>query len=228
MRTASRARFEAENPMDVTVVICTWNRAAMLAETLDILAAARVPARIEWECIVVNNHCTDRTDEVLASFAGRLPLRRLSEPIAGLARARNRAVRDARGELLLFIDDDIHVDREWMAAYQDAMAAWPAASYFGGKIEPLYRAEPPAFLTDNLETLAGLLGMLDFGPLPRPLRDEERPFGGNMGVRRSIFDKATFDEHLGHRHLNRNPGEETGFFADLQKQGRQGIWVPAA
>jgi glycosyltransferase involved in cell wall biosynthesis len=200
----------------------------MLADTLAILSAVRVPDRIEWECIVVNNNCTDRTNDVLASFAGRLPLRSINEPIAGISRSRNRAVREARGDVILFTDDDIHVDREWMAAYVDAMAAWPMASYFGGTIEPLYRSQPPAFVTDNLEALAGLLGMLDFGPMQRPFHGEERPFGGNMGVRRAIFDEWTFDEQLGHRHLNRNPGEETAFFADLQKRGRQGVWVPAA
>src|SRR5271166_1204464 len=197
--------------MDVTVVICTWNRAAMLAETLEILSAVRVPTNIEWECIVVNNNCTDRTEEVLASFAGRLPLRNLSEPIAGLARSRNRAVRAARGDLVLFVDDDIHVDREWMAAFVDAMAAWPAASYFGGRIEPLYRTQPPAFVTDNLAALGGMLGMLDYGAVERLFRGTEAPFGGNMGIRRAVFENRTFDEQLGHRHASRMPGEETAF-----------------
>lgn len=214
--------------MDVTVVICTWNRAAMLAETLGILAAVRIPAGLEWECIVVNNNCTDRTDEVLASCAGRLPLRRLSEPVPGLARARNLAARAARGEVILFIDDDIHVDREWMAAYVDAISAWPAASYFGGKIDPLYQAQPPDFVTDNLAALAGLLGMLDLGAVARLFCGTEAPFGGNMGIRRAVFEKHEFDEHFGHRHAARMPGEETAFFDDLRRDGREGVWIPAA
>ena len=55
--------------MDATVAICTWNRATSLAATLESLCAVRVPSGLDWACPVVNNNCTDRTGEVLESFA---------------------------------------------------------------------------------------------------------------------------------------------------------------
>jgi glycosyltransferase involved in cell wall biosynthesis len=214
--------------LDITVAVCTWNRAALLAETLGILSAVRVPAGVEWECLVIDNNSSDRTREVLASFAGRLPLRGLFEPIAGLARARNRAAREARGDFVLFLDDDIRVDREWLAAYVEAIARWPEASYLGGRIVPRYLNDPPSFVTSNLPTLAGLLGSLDFGPEERHFRAGENPYGGNMAVRRAAFASCRFDERLGHRHHERVLGDETDFFEELRRRAQQGVWVPAA
>jgi glycosyltransferase involved in cell wall biosynthesis len=214
--------------VDATVVICTWNRAALLAESLEILCDIRVPPDLEWECLVVNNNCTDGTDDVLASFAGRLPLRRLFEPNPGISRARNHAAREARGDLVLWMDDDIHVDRDWLAAYAEAAGRWPEATYFGGRIAPLYRQEPHPFVTDNLETFQGLLGIRDFGLTERLFTEGENPYGGNMAMRRSVFEKWMFDEKLGHRHAERLVGEETAFFDGLRQQGQNGVWVPAA
>jgi glycosyltransferase involved in cell wall biosynthesis len=214
--------------VDATVAICTWNRAASLAATLESLCAVRVPAGLDWECLVVNNNCTDRTDDVLESFAGRLPLRCLIEPIPGLSRGRNRGVREARGDLVLWMDDDIHVDKEWLAAYVDAAERWPQATYFGGSIEPLYLCEPLSFVTANVGTFQGLLGIRNFGPLERPFREGDGPYGGNMAIRRSVFEKWMFDERLGHQHAYRIAGDETAFFEGLRKSGHEGVWVPGA
>jgi glucosyl-dolichyl phosphate glucuronosyltransferase len=54
----------------------------------------------------------------------------------GLAQARNRAVADFRGDVLLFTDDDVTFGPGWVAAYQDAIRRFPDADYFGGRILP--------------------------------------------------------------------------------------------
>ena len=212
----------------VTVAICTWNRAAILADTLETLTAIRVPAGIEWECLIINNNCSDTTDEVIASFSGRLPLRRLFEATPGIARARNAAIREARGALILFVDDDERADAEWMAAYVDAAARWPSAAYFGGSIEPRYLSEPPAFVTANSKALEGIFGVRDFGPTQRMFRGGEAPYGGNMAIRRRVFAETSFDENLGHHHADRVLGEETRFFEELNRRHEHGVWVPEA
>ena len=214
--------------MNVTVVICTWNRAASLARTLEILCAVRVPAGLEWECVVVNNNSSDHTDEVLASFCHRLPLRRLFEPMPGLSHARNHAAREAGGDLVLWTDDDIRIDREWMAAYVDAARRWPEASYFGGIIKPLFPLEPPPFVSAHRKIFQGLLGSRDFGPVERPFPEQEGPYGGNMAVRRAVLENWSFDPRLGHHHAERITGEETAFFNQLRRHGHQGVWVPSA
>jgi glycosyltransferase involved in cell wall biosynthesis len=207
--------------MDVTVAICTWNRAPVLAGTLEVLSHLHIPGGLEWECIVVNNNCTDATDDVIAANAQRIPIRRVFEPVAGLARARNCAVREARGDLVLFLDDDIRVDTDWMAAYLDAAARWPRASYFGGVIEPLYPSPPPVFVSANLEALAGLLALHDFGPREHQFGEDEAPYGGNMAFRHAALAQHSFNERLGHHHGDRVMGEEYAFF-DLLRQ--RALW----
>jgi hypothetical protein len=126
------------------------------------------------------------------------------------------------------MDDDIHVDRDWLTAYEEAAGRWPEATFFGGRIEPLYRQEPHRFVTANPDTFQGLFGTRDFGPVERLFSEGESPYGGNMAVRRAVFEKWVFDEKLGHRHAERIAGEETAFFDDLRRQGQAGVWVPAA
>ena len=77
--------------MHLTVAICTWNRAGLLARTLERLVAMESPVA-PWEVLVVDNGSTDDTPRVLDRFASRLPLRRLLEPALGLSNARNAAV----------------------------------------------------------------------------------------------------------------------------------------
>ena len=66
--------------LEMSVVICTWNRSRLLRLTLEQMTDLDVPTGMTWELIVVNNNCSDDTDSVLADFHNRLPLVRLFEP----------------------------------------------------------------------------------------------------------------------------------------------------
>ena len=76
--------------MRVSVAICTWNRAKLLDQTLSRMHQLLIPRGVTWELIVVNNNCTDETDEVLAEHARRLPLRRMYEQTPGKSHALKR------------------------------------------------------------------------------------------------------------------------------------------
>src|SRR5204862_6920845 len=118
-------------PVSVSVVICTWNRAGLLDQTLARMRELHVPAGLAWELLVVNNNCTDDTDAVVARHAPHLPLRVVHEPKQGHSNARNRGVAEARGELVLWTDDDVQVDPGWLAALADGAARHPGAAGFG-------------------------------------------------------------------------------------------------
>ena len=75
--------------MKITVAICTWNRAALLDQTLCEMHKLEIPAGVEWELLVVNNNCTDGTDAVVAEHAKGLPILRLFEARPGLSNAGN-------------------------------------------------------------------------------------------------------------------------------------------
>src|SRR5690606_2409380 len=104
----------------LTVAICTWNRSFLLARTLEQLGALIVPPGLRWELLVVDNASSDDTSQVLQGYLGRLPLRVVREERPGLSNARNAAIRAARGEYIIWTDDDVLVAPGWLAAYSDA------------------------------------------------------------------------------------------------------------
>jgi glycosyltransferase involved in cell wall biosynthesis len=214
--------------MQISVAICTWNRAAWLDRTLTELRSLRIPTGVEWELLVVNNNCSDNTDEVLRRHANLLPLHSIFESRQGLSNARNAAVRATRGELLLWTDDDVLVDAGWLGAYAAAAARWPEAAYFGGRIEPLYEETPPQWVLENLPMLEGALVIRDLGPRERLLDVRESPFGANMAIRRRVLEAGCFDPSLGRSGQDCILGEEVALVSRLRAKGLTGVWVPSA
>ena len=101
------------------------------------------------EVVVVNNNCEDHTDEVIRAFVDRLPIRREFEPERGHSRARNRGVDTAKGDYIVWTDDDVVVDPGWLAAYSRAFRRWPEAALFGGPIIPKFEPPSPKWLAQS-------------------------------------------------------------------------------
>ena len=120
----------------ISICICTYNRSESLWRTLDSLAKQDDIDSGAVEVLIVDNNCTDGTSNVVEAFREKLPIRRVTESRQGLAHARNRAVADFRGDVLLFTDDDIRFGAGWLTAYRDAIRRFPDADYFGGRILP--------------------------------------------------------------------------------------------
>jgi glycosyltransferase involved in cell wall biosynthesis len=214
--------------MKITVAICTWNRFALLKETLEHLARVAIPPGIEWELLVVNNNSTDDTDVVLSSFAKRLPLRTVMEKVPGLSNARNHAVREAKGDYLLWTDDDVLVDEHWMAAYYDAFTRRPEAAIFGGNIEPWFAGTPPKWLLRVWPRVASAYASRELGETEVVLSDEVLPFGANFAVRTAEQRRYLYDPQLGVRPDNIMGGEETTLIRRMLADGISGLWVPQA
>lgn len=217
--------------MDCTVVVCTRNRRASLLETLASLAAQRAAAA--WEILVVDNGSADGTPRAVEELAASLPapLRLAVEPEAGLSRARNRGLEAARGEAVLFIDDDVTCLPGWLAAHAAAFQD-PAVAGTAGRILPVLPPGTPADLAAVLAAeIGGPTSRYDFGPQPGPIpREGEQPppFGANMGVRRAVALRCGgFRTDLGWgRSLV--PSEETEFFRRVRAAGGTLLYAPAA
>jgi glycosyltransferase involved in cell wall biosynthesis len=214
--------------MFVSVVICTWNRCLLLRQTLERLTQLRVPPDVGWELLVVNNNCTDATEEVLAEFGNALPLRRTFESNPGLSHARNRAIGEARGDYLLWTDDDVHVAPDWLAEYARALERWPEAAYLGGPVAPQFAVPPPAWVRRHFDLLQSPFALRDYGPEVRPLAPNEKPFGANMLIRKDVLRPGAFDPRLGRTGTASLLGEEAQLFAELERAGHQGVWVGTA
>jgi glycosyltransferase involved in cell wall biosynthesis len=214
--------------MDITVAICTWNRARLLDVTLTQMRKLRIPADIDWEILVVNNRSTDKTDEIIHRHTPHLPLRPLFEEKQGHSHARNRALMEAHGDLVLWTDDDVLVDPDWVAAYIEAAQAWPDAAYFGGNIEPLFETNPPAWILKNPQLVEAPFAVRQLGHDTRPLDSSEMPFGANMAFRRRFLAGLSFDSTLGRVGAGFISGDEIDLIRRLLQQGAKGVWVGSA
>lgn len=212
----------------LTVAICTWNRCELLRQTLERMTSLSVPAGLDWELVVVNNRSTDETDAVLGGFEDRLPLRRVFEPTPGQSNARNAAIGAARGEYVVWTDDDVLVDAGWLAAYADAFERWPDAAFFGGPIEPWFEGDPPAWLRAGIRRVEAAYAVLDLGPEPVRLSARTFPYGANMAVRRRVYESVRYDPGLGLRPGSSMRGEEKALVEHLARAGQEGWWVPGA
>ncbi len=214
----------------ITVAICTYNRAELLDKTLDRLQSIRKPAHSEWEVLVVNNRCTDGTDAVIEKYVSSLPLRRIYQPVQGLSNARNAAVENARGNYILWTDDDVLVSDGWLQAYEEAFERYPDAAIFGGPIEPWFEVDPPAWLAGNWQRLASAFAARDLGD------DELRfdfskgliPYGANFCIRAQEQKAALYDPVLGRNGGKTVLGEETEVVRKILADGGHGWWLPNA
>jgi glucosyl-dolichyl phosphate glucuronosyltransferase len=219
--------FAAPTPR-ISVVICTWNRSRLLRLTLEQMTHLEVPLTTIWELIVVNNNCTDDTDRVLADFENRLPLVRLFEPIPGKSHAGNLAVREAKGEYIVWTDDDVLVEPDWLKAYLNAFEHWPDAAIFAGAIDPWFEQAPPKWLELVFLKVANAYAALDHGPAGFDLTASTYPYGANMALKRSAQLREPYDTRLGPRPNSGIRGEEMIMARRLFAAGATGRWVPEA
>jgi glycosyltransferase involved in cell wall biosynthesis len=216
--------------IDATVLICTYNRAELLGETLESIARSRVD-RLRWDVIVVDNNSTDRTREVVAERAVRypVPLRYLFEPRQGKSHALNAGLAETTAVIVVFTDDDVRVDQGWLEAACGPMLADPSVDYTGGPVHPIWEQPCPPWLDSTRSDLWGTLAILDYGPEPFVFEDRRRvPLGANMAVRRVLIERiGGFDPELGRRGKSLLGQEQAEFFCRSRAIGARGLYVPA-
>ncbi len=171
--------------MDITVAICTWNRANILRATLENLLKLKTPARTQWELVLVDNNSSDDTANVIAEFEGRLPIRSFHEPRQGHTYARNRALAEARGTWVVWTDDDVAPEENWLEATWQAFRDFDA-DFVYGKIKPQWPEEAPSWY--GYEAFHGKFALLDLGDHGFvATRLEQTFFGANHAGRRDAF-----------------------------------------
>ena len=192
------------------------------------MVSLHIPSGVTWELLVVNNNSNDHTESVLTDYADKLPIRSVFEASPGLSNARNRAVREAQGDLIIWTDDDVLVDRDWLAAYADAANRWPMIAFFGGPIEPWFEGKPPQWLERIYSRVENAFAARNLGPDPHLLTEGKFPFGANMAMCTNVQRCYLFDPKLGLRPGSRIVGEESVVFEQMTRDGLEGRWVPGA
>lgn len=195
--------------MDCSIIICTRNRAPMLEETLRAFQTVKVPRDWQVELIVADNGSTDRTAEVVKSASHpALAIRRVYDARPGKSRAQNTAMAQAKGEALLFTDDDVR----------------PAEGWLENMARPL--------LEKRCDAVAGRILLADYLRRPwftgmhelwlaevwDPEIQSPELVGASMGIHRAVFDQIdNFDEELGPGATGF--GEETLVWMQMKEAG---------
>jgi glycosyltransferase involved in cell wall biosynthesis len=216
-----------KNASSISIVICTYNRGDILRETLDSYATMTGAFDAGVELLVVDNNSTDQTREITTSFVeSHAGVRYVFERQTGLSYARNTGIKEARGDIIAFVDDDVYFDTDWLQAVRGVFACRPDADCMGGKSIPTFDCGRPDWLSDDF---LGYYGSTNSGDMEKWMVYPEHPYGLNMAFRRNVFETAgAFDPKLGRIKTNLLSGEESDLFWRIDKAGLKVRYEPAA
>ena len=236
MTSGSRNDANAGGAPDVTVLIATYNRAAMLDETLTWLARMRVSSTLAWDAIVIDNNSADDTRAVVERHIPDFPvrLRYLFEGRQGRSSALNAGIAAAGGSVLAFTDDDVRVADGWLdAAATPLLSSLPGAdsslAYAGGPVRPIWGTDPPDWLDLTRGDLWGTIAIQDHGDTPFIYEEARKvPLGANMAVRRDVFARiGGFRADLGRSQGRLVLGQEVPeLLLRAGAAGLRGMYVP--
>ena len=214
--------------MKIEIILCTHNRYQTLRKALESAAALVLSDQVEWQVLVVDNCSRDKTREVVEDFCRRYPghFRYLFEGRPGKSYALNTGIREANGDVLAFMDDDVTVENNWLhnltAPLHDGK--WAGA---GGRVIPEWSRPAPRWLSPKAWYATGPLVQFDLGDEAGELF--EPPFGTNMAFRREMFETyGDFLVDLGPRPGSEIRNEDTEFGSRLLSAGERLFYEPSA
>lgn len=223
--------------MLLSIIIATHNRAGTLTDALTRILNQKTDGSFEYELILVDNNSNDNTKTIVESFAARIDgrLRYLFESKRGKSNALNKGIKEARGEIIVFTDDDVIADPSWLMSIVQCFKIYQC-DFAGGRVLPLYQQETPQWIKDNADILAGPIVRYDFGENVKRLEKFQKPFhefiGANFALKKELFEEVgMFRADLGPG--TGTMGEDTEFIKRLVKKnkifyycGKAVVWHP--
>jgi glycosyltransferase involved in cell wall biosynthesis len=211
----------------ITLIICTYNREKYIGPLLDSIAKNDYPTT-DYEIVLVDNNCTDNTRGVCEQFAEAhrdITLRYVVETEQGLSAARNKGIKEAKGDIIIYVDDDALVDVDYIRIYAEHFASHPETMAAGGPIEPLYETEEPKWMSPYTKAL--LTAWMNYGDKVREYPNGRYPGGGNAAYRKVVFDQVgMFNIELGRKGSLLLASEEKDIFDKMHALGMQVLYLP--
>lgn len=204
--------------MDLSVVICTRNRAGYLPKMLASIQKLHYSGII-WELILVDNNSSDDTLSILENFRLNfsVPTQVIHEPKDGLSNARNTGWRAAQGEIVSFTDDDCYPQEDWLTTTVKAFNEYDVA-YVGGRVLLFDQDDAPVTIQTSTQPLHfAARAHIESGQI----------IGANFAFRRKLFaDIGGFDTRLG-AGTRFHSGEDTDLLTRASKSGFEGRYEPS-
>ena len=219
---------------DISVIICTHNRAFMLPDVLDSLEKTETPENTEIELVIVDNACSDDTYQTIEEYTpkSKFKITPLKEPKKGKTFALNTAIKKAAGNLLAFIDDDHIVSPGYFKAICSALEDYPDCNLFCGRITPNWDGSEPAWVHDDTSYPIRPFPIPNFNMGDHVLEVQLDkgmfiPGAGNLVIKKSVFENVgLFSEGFGPKGHNLRGGEDLEFVRRALKQGERLVYFP--
>lgn len=214
----------------ISVILCTYNRDRYIYNVLQSIVNGDLP-RSEYEIVLVDNNSSDNTKGECQRFVADFPdvvLRYCFEEKQGLSHARNCGITNAHGDLLVYVDDDAIVNKEYLSTYADFFKRNSDAVAAGGPILPQYDGcEEPEWMSHYTRQL--ITGKLYLGEHEREFPHDAFPGGGNAAYRKSVFDTVgLFNPELGRKGNSLIGAEEKDLFDKMTTAGMHFYYLPTA
>ena len=199
--------------LSISVIIATRNRALYLFKAIE---SVLLQTFNDYELLIVDNDSKDNTKEIVDNFISiNSKVKYFYEPVIGLSKARNYGIEEAKGEVIVFLDDDAVADPQWLEAHWQAYQEDPNVVAVGGRIFLDWQSIRPVWLSSSLDNR---LGKFDLGRCMRQMTDNEYPFGGNMSFPRQLLKGiGGFSRFLGMKGKLLLGNEEKDLFIRIRK-----------
>lgn len=208
----------------LSVIICTYNRAHFLKDTLASLLEQKADGNFIHEVIVVDNNSSDATRAVVESFFPRFNvasprLKYLFQSAQGKSGAVNKAIEAAKGDIIVFTDDDVTFDQRWLSTIVKCFEQH-SCDGVGGRVLPVYAPGTPEWIKAGAVKLSGTVVIYDYGTKTCAYDKSMYPFiGANFAFRRKVFtDCGMFRTDLGPG--QGTVGEDHEFIVRLVKKSK--------
>lgn len=224
----------ATQPIQLSVIIPTCNRGEQLTVALTSILQQSLPAS-QYEIILVDNNSTDQTRQIVEEIncAHHHRIRYVLEPVPGLLSGRHRGALEAKGEILVFCDDDIEATSDWLAAIIQTFEH-PDVHLVGGPSLPNFEIQPPDWIwpychLQEGHLTCGTLSLLDLGDRAIEI-DPIQVWGLNYAIRKkTLFELGGFHPDNIPAQLQHFQGDgETGLSRKIKQRGYKAVYHPKA
>ena len=207
----------------ITAIVCTHNQAQLLGKALQSLVRQTL-APGDYEILVIDNGSIDNTREIVRLYESGANLRYIYEPQLGLSKARNTGWQNARGEIVSYLDDDAIVCPEWLERILEAFQTVPEAGVIGGRINPIWEAPRPAWLSDTMMTA---LSVINWSEKPVFLNQEQCLVGTNISFPKRLLEEVGgFSSELGRKGKSLLSNEENLLILKITEKGFKDFYHP--
>lgn len=213
----------------IDLIVCTYNNAALLGQTLDAIVRMRAPGGVSWGVTVVNNNCTDDTEQVIAAHqqAGNVrELRMIHEPKQGVAEARRTGVRQTSRPMIAMLDDDCLANEDWLVELVRFAEGHERAGMMGSRVVLRYLGGATEVARRHEQALAAV----DWGDEPVNMAQMSGGYlvGTGMCFTREAIEASGWLEQmrlLSHTGEKLTTGEDSEMMYRLQRAGYEAWYV---